>query len=41
MANPESSLEELQQAAAAVGVEVSAQAIDQRFTKDAATFMSE
>jgi len=39
MANPESSLEELQQAAAAAGVEVSAQAIDQRFTEEAATFM--
>jgi len=41
MANPESSLEELQQAAAAAGVDVTAQAIDQRFTKEAATFMIE
>ena len=39
MANPSGSLEELQQTAAALGVEVSPQAIDQRFTENAATFM--
>jgi hypothetical protein len=39
MANPASSLEALQQAAATVGVAVSAQAIDQRFTAEAATFL--
>jgi hypothetical protein len=39
MANPSGSLEELQQTAATIGVEVSPQAIDQRFTAKAATFM--
>lgn len=39
MANPSGSLEELQQTAATLGVEVSPQAIDQRFTDKAATFM--
>lgn len=38
-ANPESSLSELNQAAAASGIKVSSQALNKRFTEEAATFM--
>lgn len=39
LANPQSTMEELSQAAANVGVSVSRQALDERFTKQAAHFM--
>jgi len=41
LANPQASVEALAQAAAAVGVEISAQGLDQRFTEAAATFLEE
>ena len=36
MGNPEATLEQLAQSAAAVGVEISPQGLDQRFTSEAA-----
>ncbi len=39
LANPQASVEGLAQAAAAVGVAISAQGLDQRFTEAAAVFM--
>jgi len=39
LANPQASVEALAQAAAAVGVAISAQGLDQRFTEAAATFL--
>jgi hypothetical protein len=39
LANPSSSLEELTQTAAALGVSISPQGLDQRFTKEAASFL--
>ncbi len=41
LANPQASVEALAQAAAAVGVAISAQGLDQRFTEAAATFLEE
>jgi len=41
LANPQASVEGLAQAAAAVGVAISAQGLDQRFTEAAATFLEE
>jgi len=41
MDNPDATLEELAQTAAALGVEISPQGLDQRFTPEAAAFMQE